>query len=572
MTSSTSQLLDLVRAPKTSPRALVRQPGGDVTSAGGTIFLNNAKVPVTNAGMLRHWAKHSEWIRGAINIRKSQVSSAEWDIVPFDQTKRTPARMRNLIKDMLQTPNPANDSYRTFIEPIIEDLLTLDAGCIEKVRSLDGTLRELWPVDGATIKVNALWDGDPEEYRYFWWPDYKERGKFKTDDFIYMMANRRTDTPVGLSPLETLKLTIEAELNAHEYNRRQVAAAAPDGIMNLGEGFTEQQTIAFRNFFESEVAGRGALGFIGGTKDPGFIKFRDSNRDMQFLEWQVYLVRKIAVVMGLTPQDLGVTFDINRSTSEVQLQVSEDRGLRPLMSLVQEYITEEIVWDKTFGGPANNLAFRFTALNLKESTARAEVNKLALGGVPWKFINEARIGEGREPIPELEGKLIMSTPTGAVDISDVPTVREVLEMQQAAKAKPPAPAKEVDLDSLAGKIAQLMPGAPQLPPTVTIEKGAVEVNVEQGAAPPAAPITVTNQMPEPVVTIKEDRIKPRKISRMTQYARDEDGLITGKIETETDEHDPGWKRVLITKFLTDEEGNLLGKDESVVEMEDADQS
>jgi phage portal protein BeeE len=541
-------LIDLMRAGKASPRALVAA-GGDPLVAGGTIFVNNGKVPVANARMLRHWAKHSEWIRGAINIRKSQVSSAEWDIVPFDQTKRVLARQQTAVKQLLQTPNPANDSFRTFIEPIVEDLITLDAGCIEKVRNLTDGLVELWPVDGATVKVNALWDGDPEENRYFWWPDHKERARWKNNDFIYMMANRRTDSPVGLPPIETLRLTIEAELNAHEYNRRQVENAAPDGIINLGEGFNEQKTIAFRNFFESEVAGRGALGFIGGSKDPGFIKFRDNNRDMQFLEWQVYLVRKIAVVMGLTPQDLGVTFDINRSTAETQIQISEDRGLRPLMSMIQEYITEEIVWDKAFGGPNNNLAFRFTALNLKESTAQAQVNKLALGGVPWKYINEARIGEGREPIPALEGKLIMATPQGAVDIADVPTVREIMESQ--AKPAPAPAAKELDIGELATRLISLLPKE-QTPPAIA-----------RGA------INVTNLLPDAEGAFHALLpAKTRRVSKSTEYQHDERGLIIGKIETETDAEDQDWKRTVLTKFIFDDEGNVTGKTEVVLAEED----
>jgi flagellar basal body rod protein FlgC len=161
-------------------------------------------------------------------------------------------------------------------------------------------------------------------------------------------------------------------------------------------------------------------------------------------------------VFGLTPQDLGVTFDVNRSTSEIQLQVSEDRGLRPLMSNIQEYLTEEIVWDKSFGGMANNLAFRFTALNLKESTAKAAIYEKALAGVPWRFINEARIDEGREPIPEMEGKLIMATPQGAVDISDVPTVREMLEMQQASKAAAAAPHPTKSAEEMAESLAPLI--------------------------------------------------------------------------------------------------------------------
>lgn len=465
-----------------------------VPSVGSAVtYTWDGKVPVQNARVYRHWARTSEWVRGAIIIRKSQVSSAEWDIGPYDQTKPWSKRAAREIKALFQTPNPANDSYRTFIEPVTEDLLTLDAGCIEKVRNLQGKLLELWPVNAEHVRVNAKWEGSPTEPRYYWYPDgFQPKDSWRNDDFVYMMMNPRTDSPVGLPPLETLRNAVEAEIAAHEYNRRQVENAAPDGIINLGEGFTEPQVNRFREFFESEVAGRGPLGFIGGSKDPGFIKFRDSNRDQQFLEWQIYLVRKIAVVFGLTPQDLGVTFDINRSTAETQIQISEDRGLRPLMSLIQEFLTEEIVWDRSFGGPANNLAFRFTALNLKESTAKAGIYEKALAGVPWRTINEARIDEGREPLPEFEDKFIMATPQGALDISDVPTVREFLEMQQAAKQAPPASSSSKDLESLAelaslvlSQWAPTQQPAPA-PPEVRIESGAVQVNV-------------TNEAPEPPV-------------------------------------------------------------------------
>ena len=419
---------------KASPKNL---PNTSAAYAVAT-YNDRGRVGKSNVGLFRSWAEHSEWVRGAINIRRSQVSSAEWHIVPADTTKPYPKRLQRDLEEFLKTPNPRNDSFRSFIEPVIEDLMVLDAGCIEKVRNLRGELVELWPVDGGTIKVNAWWDGDALEPRFYWYPDYEERARWLNRDFIYMINNPRTYSAVGLSPLETLRLTIEAELYGHEYNARQVRGAAPDGVMNLGEGITRDQILDFRTFFEQEVAGRGAIGFIGGTKDPGWIPFRESNRDMQFLEWQVYLVRKIAVVFGLSPQDLGVTFDVNRSTAEIQLQISEDRGLRTLMALIQDYLTEEVVWDDSWGGPANNLAFRFTALNLKETTAKAEINKLALAGTPWKTPNEARVEDGREPLKGEEyDDLIMQTPQGAVRVRDIPTVRELIELQAQSRGRTP---------------------------------------------------------------------------------------------------------------------------------------
>jgi ribosomal protein L11 len=157
------------------------------------------------------------------------------------------------------------------------------------------------------------------------------------------------------------------------------------------------------------------------------------------------------------------------------------------MASIQDYLTEEIVWDDAYGGQDNNLAFRFTALNLKESTAKAAIYEKALAGVPWRFVNEARIDEGREPIPEMEGKLIMATPQGAVDISDVPTVRELLEMQQASKAAPPA-AKALDLTAIAEALRSVLDYQRGSQPAVTIEKDAINVSVSPPSVNVAPPV------------------------------------------------------------------------------------
>ena len=422
-------LVDLSR--RASPSTVLKP---DSSSRAAIAVTDRGRVGKTNAAMYRNWAEHSEWVRSAINLRKSQVSSAEWGIVPYDPDEASvnlTAQAR--LTELFDQPNAKWDSFRGFIEPIVEDILVLDAGVIEKVRNVGNQVVELWGVDGATIKVNAFWDGDPGEARYYWYPDYQERARFTNDELLYIMANPATYRVIGLSPLETLKMTVDAELVSSEYNRRQVTEAAPDGILNIGEGARPEDVERFKSYWSAEVTGKGAMAIIGGTKAPSFIGFRPNNRDMQFNEWQTYLVRKIAAVFGLSPQDLGITFDINRATGEVQQQMSEDRGLRPLMSLIQDYLTREIVWDPMFGGKANGLAFRFTALNLKESKAKADINKLALAGTPWKTLNEARIDDGREPLGPEGDELIMVTPTGAVRLADVPTAREVFEAQNAPK-------------------------------------------------------------------------------------------------------------------------------------------
>lgn len=422
-------LLDwlFTRAPRTSPQ--------NIPSSAAIAWQEPARVGKSNVQLFRNWAEHSEWVRAAINVRKTQISSAEWDIVPYDkENSRFSPELARQIKQLFDAPNPRADSFRSFIEPVVEDVLVLDAGVIEKVRSLRTQVTELWGVDGGKIKISSLWDGDPGEYRYFWYPDGQMRAKFLNSDMVYMMANPATYRVVGLSPMETLKQTIDSELSGSTYNTRQVQNAAPDGMLDLGESARPEQVDQFRSYWQAEVAGKGAMAFVGGSKNAKFIPFRSSNREMQFLEWQVYLVRKIAAVFGLSPQDLGVTFDINRATSEVQQEQTEDRGLRPLLALIQDYLTREIVWDESFGGAANNLAFRFTRLNLKESITRAQMYKLGLAGVSWMTVNEARIADGREPLSgEQYNQLMVITPTGAVTLDNVPSAREVLD----SKAKTP---------------------------------------------------------------------------------------------------------------------------------------
>jgi len=412
------------RAYRTSPKNL---PPGSAT----LLFQERGKVGKSSAALFRNWAEHSEWVRAAINVRKNQVSSAEWDIVAFDQSADLDKRTQDRVRELFTRPNLAVDSFRSWVEPIVEDILVLDAGTIEKERTLAGEVAFLHAVDGGKIKVSALWDGNPDETRYWWEPVPQYEVPFRNEDLVYIMANPRTYSVLGLSPLETLKLTVDAELSGSQYNTRQVTNAAPDGMLDLGEGARPEQVEGFKSYWLAEVAGKGAMAFFGGTKGAKFIPFSGSNREMQYREWLDYLVRKICAVYLISPQDLGLTFDINRATSETQMEMTEDQGLRPLLALVQDYFTREIVWDRSFGGPKNNLAFRFTRLNIKESMSKANINKLALAGMPWKSVNEARVDEGRAPLGEINdesnpyNKLMANTPPGLVLLEDIPTAREV---------------------------------------------------------------------------------------------------------------------------------------------------
>jgi hypothetical protein len=367
-------------------------------------------------------------VRAAIDIRKGQLSAADWDIVPADPERPYSKRLKEKIRNLLETPNPVDESYQTLIEKVVEDILVLDAGSIEKVFSLDGQLRELYAVDGGQIRVSKIWDGDPQEARYFWWPDHRERATYLNRELIYIMQRPRTKSVVGLSNLEVLKRSIEAEIYGHDFNARQVTSAAGDGIFDLGENARPEQVDKFKSYWQAEVAGMGATAFWGGTRGAKWIPFRGNNKDMQFLEWQEYLVKKIAAVFEMHAQDLQMTNEVNKATSEVLDQQTDERGAKRLMRTVSGEITRQVVWDPSFGGRDNNLAFSFTKLNLRETLNHAKIDEIELAHMPSRSVNEKRMEKGLEPLPEEHFNWPMViTPTGAVSLRDVPTARELME-------------------------------------------------------------------------------------------------------------------------------------------------
>lgn len=184
---------------------------------------------------LRRWSRNNPWIRAAINLRRTQVSRAKWDIVAVDSDSPVNPKKVAQIKDLLRKPNPKMESWRSLIEPVVEDVLVLDQGALEVETTNGGRLganskpiAAIYSKDAARIVFDSGWDGsDPNAPRYYEFDDDgREVARFLNDELIVIISNPVTYSPLGLSPLEVLAETIEADLAAAAYNAKAVMAAA----------------------------------------------------------------------------------------------------------------------------------------------------------------------------------------------------------------------------------------------------------------------------------------------------------------------------------------------------------
>ncbi len=396
-------------------------------------------VPVANAQMLRSWSM-APIPRAVIDFYSGKISRAQWDIVPYRQDGPQPDQgVVRRIREIMEQPSPAYASTGAYLTAVTEDLMVLDAGVVEKERMLNGEIAYLWADKGGeNFKVDRFWDGDPKTPRYYFEPDPTTSIPLRNDDIIYHKMHERPNSPVGISYLEVAKTTIDALLNASRYNAKMVTQAVPDGIMDLGEGLRDNQVDEFKAYMESEVLGQKAMAYIGGSKGAQFIRFNEKNRDMQYVEWLNWEVLVFCAVMQISPQDIGFSIHINKAEGEVQQDISESKGLIPVLGAVQDFITSEVCWDKGFGGRKNNIAFRFREVSERQSLAKAQTHKLTLAGMPSQTVNEARADIGLPPIgdPREESNpfnmLMANTPLGLVLLDKVPSAYDLA----MAKAKP----------------------------------------------------------------------------------------------------------------------------------------
>lgn len=400
-------------------------PTGATPQAGMAGWTGTRNYPqgVPNARLLRDWADSNEWTRAAINVRRQQIERADIAVMPLNERKPYNRTVMKSLQQLLDQPNELRDSWRSLIGPVIEDLLVLDRGVISKNMTMSRKPVSLYYEDGATIKIFPQWSGDPNEPRYLYEePGGNNKKPLRNDEAIVMMANPASYR-FGLSPVQVLRATIIADIEAGKSAAHLVSMKPPPAALQI-PGASDTQLRSLMSAYDQEIAGRKELFMFGGDKEAKLFPLMFSAKDQQWMEWQEYLARKICAVFQISPQQIGLTFDINRATAGVQQQIFEDTGLIPLMLLIEEYLNRELLADfapRMAGDRANlealNLRIVFPevseASRMLHAQRAIEMASTSLGGLPSQTLNQILMAMGEEPVRG-GNTFYIKTATGAV--------------------------------------------------------------------------------------------------------------------------------------------------------------
>ncbi len=336
--------------------------------------------------------------RRAINVVKDRISSLDWQVRPRRDATLTDEMQGRLVnaRRVLEHPN-AFDSFRTLIEPVVEDTIVGGFGAMEIEQTSDkaGPL-QMWSVDGATIAMDLQWAGDPEQPRYIQTPlGSAESIPLLDRELMYVRLNPRTHTPFGLGRLEVAFETIGQFLSAHRYAGRLASNSVVQYALWLDEA-TPQQHERLIRWWQDEVEGTGQVPILSSPSKPEVLRFAGGTDADLRLQWQEFLMRVIANAFDLPPMLLGVQSDVNRSTAAEFAEEAFQSAVVPLAKLIAEHITRDI-FAKALGW--DDIEFVFNDLVTRDAMEEAAIQTQLIGaGV--LTVNEVRAQRGLPPLPE----------------------------------------------------------------------------------------------------------------------------------------------------------------------------
>lgn len=347
--------------------------------------------------------------RRAINLIKNSVNALRWEIRTVPDVENNPDRQLRIriATECFRRPNNA-DSFRSFSEAVLEDLIIGGYGCIEpQMTPYYKRPIKMWPVDGSTIRIFPDWsEGQPDKTKYAQMTGLKgERGVvvFLADELSYIRANVRSSTPFGLGMLEVAFNSVNAFLGIQDMSAR----AGADQIHKTWLWWEATQNPSHiqivRRHVQNEIEGQAKLSLIAGLKKPEVIEVTPVKPEDLLLEWQEFLIRIIANAFNMSPLSLGLERDVNRNTGQIMQDADFRSAVVPTARSYEEALTRDILHTQLGWRDLEFAFLNLDDLDILTNTIIQQRQYMMDAITP----DEARRSAGRPPLPGGWGRLTL---------------------------------------------------------------------------------------------------------------------------------------------------------------------
>lgn len=371
-------------------------------------------IKVDNVDEADIWNRYqwNAWIRACVDKIIKEVVKYQIVVTARDSDKINDANVKKHIKDvedLLADPNEKIESFDDIRRKYLRDILVYDAGSLEIVKK-NGRPWEIYDVRGANIRLNLDKHGnfknDEKAYKLVD-PTNKNNvlAEFASDELIYMIANPVSGSAYGLSPVETLWDEIENDNEAAAFNKKLLKhGGLITGILSFAN-MPDSRVKRQRRFWEEELRRKGQQLVITNNPEVTFTRLSDKQQDMQFIEFQRWLLNKIMAVYGMQPLVLGV---IDATTGKLnsleQREQFKQDAVLPLLKLECHRLTDVLVKQ---GFEYDDVVITFKEpKNVDEEFDLEKVKTGCQFGIIT--IDEARAWINLPPLPDKQGEALVS--------------------------------------------------------------------------------------------------------------------------------------------------------------------
>lgn len=290
------------------------------------------------------------------------------DGVPNDDDLETIEQLYQFMLDCGDNRIAQETNFEAFLRMLVRDSLTYDQACFEVIRNRGGGVAGFMNVDSRTIRRTKMTDAekkagrrDPKKPQFVQVIDNKPKAEFMSNDLCFGIRRPRSDLRFhgyGFPELEEAVGLITHLLNADIYNSANFTnGISVAGIIAVKSKMNPQLFRSFRREFYQMLSGSANAKKTplvqldpDSNEDLKALNLSASNKDMEFQQWQHYLLKCICALYQIDPMELGFQFgqegvksSLNQKSGAERVLMSKEKGLRPLLRAVQQWINRYVI-------------------------------------------------------------------------------------------------------------------------------------------------------------------------------------------------------------------------------------
>lgn len=350
------------------------------------------------------------------------------------------------------TPDDDKMLFGDFLKMIVRDALTFGNITVEKVKTRRGALHRFRPVPAESVyhinqdtskkqirehikSVKHTYepksDNDPrkdqkineQKLDYFKYVqvsyDNRPLAVFGDEDMIFKLFNPQNFADgqgYCYSPLELAIINITHHMNTETYNSNFFThGQAAKGVLHLQGTVTQSQMTAFRRQFYNLINGSQnawRTPIIAGLDDVKWVPMAGGAKDMEYLNYNMHLMRSICTQFQIDPVELGLDMLVtggkavsSQDGNAAKIEYSREKGLYPILMFVEDMINCDIIpaIDPEFGKK-----YKFQFEGYTDETPQTEVTLLQAEMTVNKTMNDLLTAARKPKIKHPVGDLPMN--------------------------------------------------------------------------------------------------------------------------------------------------------------------